>query len=100
VPPPPAAWAGRLDEAEARHQAWERFGCEIDRPGVLATAARARGLVATDRGDLDGAIASFEDALGHHDRLPVPIERGRTLVTLGTAYRRGGAAAEGSGNAR
>ena len=54
----------------------------IERPRVLATAARARGLLAADRGDLDGAIASLEGALGHHAGFPVPIERGRTLVAL------------------
>ena len=76
--------AGRIEEAEARLEAWEELGREIERPRVLATAARARGLLAADRGDLDGAIASLEEALGHHDGFPVPIERGRTLVALGS----------------
>ena len=82
--------AGRIEEAEARLEAWEELGREIERPRVLATAARARGLLAADRGDLDGAIASLEGALGHHAGFPVPIERGRTLVALGSAYRRAG----------
>jgi DNA-binding CsgD family transcriptional regulator len=81
---------GRIDDAEARLEPWERLGREIERPRVLATAARARGLLAADQEDLDRAIGSFEQALGHHDRLPVPIERGRTLVALGSAYRRAG----------
>ena len=81
---------GRIEEAEARLEAWEELGREIERPRVLATAARARGLLAADHGDLDRAIASLEEALGHHDCFPVPIERGRTLVALGSAYRRAG----------
>ena len=48
---------GRIEEAEARLDAWEELGREIERPRVLATAARARGLLAADRGDLDRAIA-------------------------------------------
>ena len=82
--------AGRVEEAEARLEPWEALGREIGRPRVLATAARARGLLAADRGDHDRAIASLEEAVGHHDRFPVPIERGRTLVALGTARRRAG----------
>lgn len=81
---------GRVDDAEAVLDAWEKLGREIDRPRVLATGARARGLIAAERGDLDRAIAALREALGHHDRLPVPIERGRTLVALGSAYRRAG----------
>jgi DNA-binding CsgD family transcriptional regulator len=81
---------GRIEEAEARLEAWEKLGREIDRPRVLATASRARGLLAADRGDLDRAIASLVEALRHHDCFQVPIERGRTLVALGSAYRRAG----------
>ena len=81
---------GRLEDAAAKLEAWEQLGREIDRPRVLATGARAHGLLAADRGDLDRAVASFQEALDHHDRLPIPIERGRTLVALGSVHRRAG----------
>ena len=81
---------GRLEDAAAKLEAWEQLGREIDRPRVLATGARARGLLAAERGDLDRAIDALEEALGHHKRLPVPIERGRTLVALGSVHRRAG----------
>jgi DNA-binding CsgD family transcriptional regulator len=82
--------AGRLEEAASRLEAWERLGHEIDRPRVLATAARACGLLAGAGGDSEGAVAGLEAALEHHERFPVPIERGRTLLALGSALRRSG----------
>jgi len=63
-------------------------GRRLDRPRVHATAARARSLMAAAQGDLDGALRHAEQALEHHERLPDPLERGRTLIVLGTVHRR------------
>jgi DNA-binding CsgD family transcriptional regulator len=79
---------GRLDEAEARLAALEAWGRSLDRPRALATAARGQALVAAARGDLDGALAHLDDALVQHERLPVPLERARTLLVLGAVQRR------------
>jgi ATP/maltotriose-dependent transcriptional regulator MalT len=81
---------GRLDEAESALAAWESLGRQLDRPFVLATAGRARGLLEAARGDPDPALRSVEEALAHHDRLPVPHERARTLLALGAVLRRAG----------
>ena len=81
---------GRTDEAETRLVAWEELGRETERPRLLATAARARGLLAAGRGEREQAFAAFDEALGHHASFPVPIERGRTLHALGVARRRAG----------
>jgi DNA-binding CsgD family transcriptional regulator len=79
---------GRLDEAEGRLEAWEAMGRRLPRPRIHATAARGRALVAAARGDTDDALQRLEAALEHHERLPVPFERARTLIVLGTTLRR------------
>jgi DNA-binding CsgD family transcriptional regulator len=82
--------AGRLDEASAINSDWEQLGRRLDRPRLLATGARASGLLAAARGDLTTALAILERALAHHDRLPVPHERARTLLAYGSTLRRAG----------
>jgi DNA-binding CsgD family transcriptional regulator len=81
---------GRRQEAEAALAEWEQLGRELDRPFALATAARARGLLSAARSDFAAAAQSFETALAHHQRLPVPHERARTLLAFGTTLRRVG----------
>ena len=82
--------AGHLDEASAINRDWERLGRRLDRPRLLATGARASGLLAAARGDPTAALAILERALAHHDRLPVPHERARTLLAYGSTLRRAG----------
>ena len=60
----------------------------LDYPWAQATAARCRGLLLAARGDVDGALAALDEALVHHERSPQPLERGRTLLALGTVQRR------------
>ena len=79
---------GQLDEAEGGLAALEARGRSLDRPRALATAARGQALLAANRGDLDGALAHLDDALVHHERLQVPLERARTLLVLGAVQRR------------
>ena len=55
---------------------------------ALATAARCRGLLAAANGDFDAAFDAFDRALAQHDRMPGRFERGRTLLSYGTARRR------------
>ena len=40
------------------------------------------------KGELDEAARALGDALAHHDRLPMPFERARTLLVLGQVQRR------------
>ena len=53
----------------------------LDRAWLLAILARCRGLLLAARGDLDGAFASFERALGEHEATSTR-SRARTLLAL------------------
>jgi DNA-binding NarL/FixJ family response regulator len=57
---------------------------------VAATAARARALLAAQEGDLDAALVELDTAREHHEDLPVPLERARTLIARGIVLRRAG----------
>lgn len=80
---------GRTDEAEGLTERLEHRGRQLDRPRALAAAARCRGMIAADRGDLEEALRCFDRALDEHERFPeVPFERARTLLAMGAAHRR------------
>src|SRR5206468_3375471 len=55
---------------------------------ALAAGGRCRGLLLAARGDLDGAIAALERALGEHQRLEMPLELARCLLAHGQVRRR------------
>jgi DNA-binding CsgD family transcriptional regulator len=70
-----SAW---MDEvARATQRAW-----------TVATGARCRALVLAARNDLHEADVALELALAAHERLPMPLELGRTLLTRGIIQRR------------
>ena len=78
----------RLDEAED-HLVWFEGNAErLERASGQGAAARCRGYLAAAAGDLAAATAAFETALRHHERVPLPFDRGRTLLALGVARRR------------
>lgn len=79
---------GRAAEAEPLAAALETNGARLDRPWMLAVGARCRAQVQAAAGDLDAALASAERALAHHERLPMPFERARTLLLTGQLQRR------------
>jgi DNA-binding CsgD family transcriptional regulator len=79
---------GRLDEAgELTDQLAER-GLRLGRPWASAAAERSRGLLAAARGELDEAESRLACAAAALERLPQPLEHGRTLLLLGTVRRR------------
>ena len=93
---------GELDRAEVLLTRLEQRGRAVDRAWALATAARCRGLLADARGNRDAALAAFDGALAEHERLPMPFERARTLLSRGSVSRRArqkGAARETLGQA-
>jgi tetratricopeptide (TPR) repeat protein len=79
---------GELDEAGELLADLEDWSHTVDAPAVAATARRCRGLLRAARGDHDGALEALAQAARAFQRLPVPFERGRTLLALGTLQRR------------
>jgi DNA-binding CsgD family transcriptional regulator/tetratricopeptide (TPR) repeat protein len=78
----------RLETANEVAGELAQRGEELDRPAVLAVAARCRGLVACARGELDRALGELEDALTLHEQVALPFQHARTLLALGHAQRR------------
>ncbi|MDZ4264591.1 MAG: AAA family ATPase [Mycobacterium sp.] len=79
---------GRLDSAEKAIGRLEENGQRLQRPWLVASGARCRSLLSAARGDTVSAIVAAERALVAHERLPMPFERGRTLLLLGKLLRR------------
>jgi DNA-binding CsgD family transcriptional regulator len=82
------AAVGRVEEAEAITALLEQRGAELDRPWAIAVGARCRGLLLAAAGDVAAAEAALERAVAAHERLPMPLERGRSLLALGRIRRR------------
>lgn len=79
---------GHLEEAEPMIAWLEERGRTLDRPRALATGARCRATWLATTGDLDGALASFNQAAKEHERLTDHFELARTLLALGAVRRR------------
>jgi len=79
---------GRNDEAAELLGWMERIGEATGRAWTLATAHRCRALLRAAGGDMDESLSSAEVALEHHERLPMPFQRGRTLLVKGSIERR------------
>ena len=79
---------GDLDAAEELLHWYERVARSADRMSALALAARCRGLLAAQAGQPEAALAAIEEALALHAGVPLPFERARTLLALGSARRR------------
>ena len=80
--------AGRIEEAKRPLAEMKSLGERLDRPRLLCVTRRAEAMLAARRGDQDTAETLLEEALEIHERLPVPLERGRTLLALGMTHRR------------
>ena len=79
---------GHLDQADILATALATHGAARDRPWMMAMGARGRGHVLAARGDLANALHAVEQALEHHQRLPMPFELARTKLLLGQLQRR------------
>jgi DNA-binding CsgD family transcriptional regulator len=77
-----------LDEAESVLATWEPRAAAVDRAWALAVLARCRALLLAARGDLQGALTRFEEALAEHARSTAPFQHARTLLALGRTQRR------------
>lgn len=79
---------GNIARAEELTLGLEELVVERPTPRLRLEALRCRGLVLAAQGELEGAIASLEGALGAADELGMPHQRGRTLLMLGRVQRR------------
>ena len=78
--------AGDLDQAAALLADLEEHSSS---PVTSAVAARCRGALAAARGQLDDAVTELTEALRRQDQLTrQPVQRGRTLLMLGSVQRR------------
>jgi DNA-binding CsgD family transcriptional regulator len=79
---------GRRDEAAELLEWYEGSARRLVRVPALANCMRCRGLLAAQAGDVDAALAAYEEALAAHAKVDLPLDRGRTLLALGAAQRR------------
>ena len=79
---------GELDRARGYVEAYEESAARLGSAWAIAAAARGRGLFESAEGDADAAIAAFERALAELEPFGFPLERGRTLLGLGSTLRR------------
>ena len=79
---------GDVDRAQAVVERLDEAARVAPTPWVVAVGARSAALVAAARGDLDGALDRLTTAIEAHDNLPMPFERGRTLLAKGRLHRR------------
>ena len=79
---------GELDAA-AELLEWYRDNAErLGRRSALAAAARCRGLLLAERGDLASALDELGRSVELSQGVPIPLERGRALLAHGAVHRR------------
>jgi DNA-binding CsgD family transcriptional regulator len=79
---------GRVKEAPDGIAYLEEHPRAASSPSLGAALERCRGLLAIAHGDTQTGISRLELAVALHDRIPIPFERARTLLALGSAQRR------------
>jgi DNA-binding CsgD family transcriptional regulator len=82
------AAAGRVDEAEEALAAFAAQAEQLGREWARPLIARARGQLLAARGDVEGSLQQLQAAVAEEELLPMPLERARTLLGLGSAQRR------------
>lgn len=79
---------GDLAAAHDRCAALHRWAAEMGTLSARAAADRAGGLLHDATGEPEAALAALQAALAAFEQLPLPFERGRTLLALGVVQRR------------
>ena len=79
---------GDVERARAVVEQLDEAARVAPTPWVVAVGARCSALLAAAEGDFEAAASTFDRALVEHDRLPMPFERGRTLLAKGRLHRR------------
>ena len=78
---------GEIDRARAHIDRHEQRSQAIGSPWSAAVSARSRGLLAAAEGDFTAAFAALDRSLRNLNGLQLPLERARTLLTLGVVRR-------------
>ncbi|MDX6201212.1 MAG: hypothetical protein QOJ83_712 [Frankiales bacterium] len=81
---------GQIDQAERLTGELDESSRRLGLPWATAMAGRCHGLLAAAAGDMASATAALEQAMVDHVLLPMPFERARTRLLLGTVLRRSG----------
>jgi DNA-binding CsgD family transcriptional regulator len=79
---------GRLQEADQLLNEYEASATRVDRAPALASGRRCRALLLVETGKAEAAMQAIAQALQQHERVPMPIERARTLLVKGQIERR------------
>jgi DNA-binding CsgD family transcriptional regulator/tetratricopeptide (TPR) repeat protein len=79
---------GELDAAAELLEWYAGNAARLGRRSALAAAARCRGLLLAERGDVDAASDELGRSLELSERVPIPLERGRALLAHGALHRR------------
>jgi DNA-binding CsgD family transcriptional regulator/tetratricopeptide (TPR) repeat protein len=79
---------GKLDAAGELLDWYAENAEALARPSALAAAARCRGLLHAERGDLDQALTQLDQAVTLGAEMAIPLERGRSLLAHGAVQRR------------
>jgi len=79
---------GRLDDAEDLVTSLERLGSAPGREVARGLAARCRGLLFAAHGELAASERALLRAATSHERVPMPVELARSLLSLGRVQRR------------
>ena len=78
----------RLDEAQRILDELLKRALGYANPHGVAIAKRCEGLLLASRGELTPAIDAMNAALVQHEKRPLPLEIGRTLLEKGSIERR------------
>jgi DNA-binding CsgD family transcriptional regulator len=79
---------GRLDEAAALLEPWERLGRKLGRAAVIADGLRCRALILGARLELDGAIRALDEATELYERIDDPWGLAHASLIAGEVHRR------------
>jgi DNA-binding NarL/FixJ family response regulator len=82
------AATGRLDDAERAAAVFLDQVDQLRREWARPLVGRAAGLILVACDDTTAALAKLDEAVNGEDLLPMPLERGRTLLVLGALRRR------------
>jgi DNA-binding CsgD family transcriptional regulator len=79
---------GELDAASALLDWYADNAERLGRRSAIAAAARCRGMLLAERGDIERALEQLERAVELSGQVPIPSERGRALLAHGGVHRR------------